>query len=100
VITRRLFLGGLLAAGSCAPAIVRSGVLMPVRPLIVLPPNITMEIGRIETFRFVVSRQRMTREEFRRLTAARDPLGRRGYVTSPGWTIGSPILNEHWMEQA
>jgi hypothetical protein len=37
MLTRRLFLGGLLTAGACAPAIVRSGVLMPVRPAIIVP---------------------------------------------------------------
>jgi hypothetical protein len=30
-LSRRLFLGGIL----CAPAIVRSGVLMPIKPLVV-----------------------------------------------------------------
>jgi hypothetical protein len=45
MLTRRLFLGGLLAAAT-APAIVRSGVLMPVRPAIILPPDTTVEVGR------------------------------------------------------
>lgn len=53
--TRRGFLGALLAAAA-APAIVRAGILMPVKPAIVMPPVLyTGEIGAIDDFRFIES---------------------------------------------
>lgn len=74
-ISRRLFLGGLLAAAT-APAIVRSGVLMPVRPAIILPPepgfqDITVALedyGRNTSFTQISRRsiEAMQREMLRR----------------------------------
>ena len=52
-MNRRNFLGAMLAA-CAAPAVVRAGSLMRINPAIVLPP---MEIGRIESFRFVISEE-------------------------------------------
>jgi len=83
-LSRRLFLGGMLAAGASAPAIVRSGILMPVRPAILLPPDITMEIGRFEDIRLIKC-------------PPLDPLGQRGWIPNPCWRVGQPILNEHCM---
>jgi hypothetical protein len=57
---------------------------MPVKQGIVLPPGITLEIGRIETFRFVTS-------------PPLDQQGQRGWIRNP-WTVGPPILNEAWMK--
>lgn len=67
MIQRRSFLAGILAAG-VAPAFVRAGVLMPVKEIWVPPVEVIvltdigletklfpMEIGRIETFRFIES---------------------------------------------
>lgn len=62
--TRRGFLGAILAAAA-APAIVRSGILMPVRapiaaPEIILPPAFELlqgELGSIDGFRFIEQRE-------------------------------------------
>ena len=40
MMQRRGFLGAMLAAGM-APAVVKSGVLMPVRPAIITDPSMT-----------------------------------------------------------
>lgn len=54
--TRRTFLGGLagILASGIAPAAAASGVLMPVRKIIV-PRLFPMEIGRYEGFRIIES---------------------------------------------
>lgn len=65
-MNRRSFLAGMLAAAA-APAIARSGVLMPVKPPIWTPPAMgldlgagdasplyTGEIGHFEGFRFIL----------------------------------------------
>lgn len=48
---RRGFLGAMLAA-CAAPAVVRAGSLMRINPAIVVP---TMEIGRVDGFRIILS---------------------------------------------
>lgn len=92
-ITRRLFLGGLLAS-TCAPAIVRSGVLMPVRPAIVTD---IWNPANWESDEYLYGLLRQTVEASFKPTRA-DPLGQRGWVRMPdGYMIGPAVLNEHWM---
>jgi hypothetical protein len=50
MLTRRLFLGGLLTAAT-APAIVRSGVLMPVKPEIIVPPAGVLNLDMLHAAR-------------------------------------------------
>ena len=47
-MNRRGFLGAILAAGA-APWVAKAGVLMPVRPTILMP----MEIGRVDGIRII-----------------------------------------------
>lgn len=107
-ITRRLFLGGLLAS-TCAPAIVRSGVLMPVRPVIVLPGPISLwDQGTYDTIVPVdisVTIEDYLKQAGERMALVnemivagvlRNGLGKRGHVKAK-FEQRRINYNEHWM---
>lgn len=69
-MNRRGFLQSILAAG-VAPAVVGSGILMPVRSIV--PLDITTTLGEY-------------------MASKSDPLGQRGYVRAQFWTKKGPLI--------
>lgn len=96
-ITRRLFIAGMLA-GIAAPAIVRSGVLMPIRPAIIVPDDAILLLADFAQSPDVFDLQKMIESAVRALDKNRrlDPLGTRGHVKAT-WKVGHMVLNEDWM---
>lgn len=82
MLKRRSFLASILAAG-VAPAFVGSGVLMPVKRILVPQQAlIPMEIGRFESFRIIES--------------PADAFGQRGFIKAD-IRPGKVNMNANWM---
>lgn len=92
MITRRGLLAGILGA-ACAPAIVRSGILMPVRPTVWVPPSIEAVWASHEAACIDADGIWITRPY------PHDPLGRRGVTAFP-YFIDRVRLHADWMERA
>ncbi len=99
MIQRRSFLGAILAA-SCAPAFVRSGVLMPVKEIWV-PPAIDPfgQRGFITVWKNVIVENEGWITNPKRPAIQRlDPYGQRGFVNATHLDrYATPSLNDQWL---
>lgn len=74
MMDRRGFLRGLAGcfAAAAAPAVLPSGIIMPVRQIIVPPPIMPMEIGTWEDVRFIEARHDHSIDALRYMMEAQD----------------------------